>query len=63
MAIIAKEAERLAEKFKFGLVASHFYRKGFEDCKKEAVELVERDHQLINIDEYCEGVAKELNEE
>jgi hypothetical protein len=62
MAIIAKEAERLAEKFKFGLVASHFYRKGFEDCKKEAVELVKKDYDLIDVNRMCEDVAKECGQ-
>jgi hypothetical protein len=68
--IVKEAASKLCEKFKYGLLAHHYYKKGhdegyekgFKDAKNQALKLLKKKYDIIDIDQMCDDVAKEFNE-
>lgn len=64
---LKEKAYKLAENFRYSLIAKVYmekgYQKGYEQCKKEIVEAFKNKYDLTtSIDDFCNGVAEELEE-
>lgn len=60
---MSEEVNKLTEVFRYGLIATEYYRRAYRQCKKDMMNNIKKKHDLVDIDEMCDGVAKEYGQE